>query len=276
MQPGPAFATPSSAAVRRCDNPDGQGGIMAYRNECHFLKTVEDDGNPSTGPDIVEPENESQKTDSSASGFTGQSWMSEQRIPARDSTSNRGLPMQGLPVLPSVSGGSMGGFGQSDSATDNDMSLSPEAQSNRPTPNSSSASDHRPHTNGHQVSGSGPNSFEASPVSAHQPLTSPNAIDSTQQQQPPPPPPPQAYYGGHDAFGINNMNPNQRFPASTTGVPGVSAVAGVGGVAGFEVPSWQDMSSQPGMTPVAEGVLRSLMNMGPMDAMDLSSWDSGN
>jgi len=32
-----------------------------------------------------------------------------------------------------------------------------------------------------------------------------------------------------------------------------------------------------GMQPVGgEGVLRALMSMGPMDAMDLSSWDSGN
>lgn len=32
-----------------------------------------------------------------------------------------------------------------------------------------------------------------------------------------------------------------------------------------------------GIQPVGgEGVLRALMNMGPMDAMDLSSWDSGN
>jgi len=32
----------------------------------------------------------------------------------------------------------------------------------------------------------------------------------------------------------------------------------------------------PNMTPVGEGVLRALMNMGPMDAMDLSSWDMGH
>ncbi|KAG7143533.1 Citrinin biosynthesis transcriptional activator ctnR like protein [Verticillium longisporum] len=38
---------------------------------------------------------------------------------------------------------------------------------------------------------------------------------------------------------------------------------------------WPGMPGQTGMTPMSEGVLRSLMNMGPMDAMDLSSWDSG-
>jgi hypothetical protein len=239
---------------------------MAYRNECHFLKTVEDDGNPAVGPDLVEPENEGQKVDASATGgFTSQGWMSEQQIPNRESSSNRGLPMQGLPVLPSVSGpmyekngaaSSMAGFGQSESTADtNDMSVSPEAQSNRPTPNSSAASDHRPHGNGH-VNGSGPNSFETSPVSAHQALTSPNGVDGTQQP---------SYYGDHNAFGISNMAQNQRFSVPSTAV------------SGFDVPNgWQDLSSQPGMTPVAEGVLRSLMNMGPMDAMDLSSWDSGN
>jgi len=228
---------------------------MAYRNECHFLKTVEDDGNPSTGPDLAEPDLESPKADGSATGFTSQNWMAEHQIRNRESSSNRGLPMQGLPVLPSVSSG-MAGFGQSESTADtNDMSVSPEAQSNRPTPNSSAASDHRPHPNG-QLNVSGPNSFEASPVPTHQALTSPNEVEGTPQQ---------AFYRDPNAFGINNIPPNQRFQVPSTAV------------SDFDVQnSWQDMSSQPGMTPVAEGVLRSLMNMGPMDAMDLSSWDSGN
>ena len=43
---------------------------------------------------------------------------------------------------------------------------------------------------------------------------------------------------------------------------------------------WTHSGMQAGQAgvpaPVPDGVLRSLMNMGPMDAMDLSSWDSGN
>lgn len=37
---------------------------------------------------------------------------------------------------------------------------------------------------------------------------------------------------------------------------------------------WVDMPGQTNMPPVGEGVLRALMNMGPMDAMDLSAWDT--
>lgn len=40
--------------------------------------------------------------------------------------------------------------------------------------------------------------------------------------------------------------------------------------------SWGDMAGQAGMPQVGDGVLRALMNMGPMDAMDLSSWDQNN
>lgn len=44
----------------------------------------------------------------------------------------------------------------------------------------------------------------------------------------------------------------------------------------FALPSgWGDIQGQTDVTPVGEGVLRALMSMGPMDAMDLSSWDSG-
>ncbi|KAG5915522.1 hypothetical protein E4U42_008010 [Claviceps africana] len=44
----------------------------------------------------------------------------------------------------------------------------------------------------------------------------------------------------------------------------------------------QDQASGPGagpipasMAPVGDGVLRALMNMAPMDAMDLSTWGTG-
>lgn len=52
-------------------------------------------------------------------------------------------------------------------------------------------------------------------------------------------------------------------------------------VGGYSIPQaggWNDMNPHPPglQQPVGEGVLRALMNMGPMDAMDLSSWDSGN
>jgi hypothetical protein len=38
---------------------------------------------------------------------------------------------------------------------------------------------------------------------------------------------------------------------------------------------WGDMHAQNTM-PVGDGVLRALMSMGPMDAMDLSSWEAAN
>lgn len=240
---------------------------MSYRNECHFMKTVEDDGNAAAAPSIVEPEQSGEADPNSAStGFGGQGWLSaEQPIPY-GTNNTHSLPLHGNALTPSSgslydksgsSSGRMTGFGQSESSGDNNMSGSPDGdQSNRPTPNSSSASEQRVNMAPGGLHGSGRNSFDASPVTAQQNMDPRGSADGNAN-----------FFNDASAFGIRTgLTPNQRFSMPDT--PG----------ADFGMPhnGWGDLQGQTSMTPVAEGVLRSLMNMGPMDAMDLTSWDATN
>lgn len=126
---------------------------------------------------------------------------------------------------------------------------SPEGQSNGPTPSSNSSD--RVHLSSNQMngaSGGGVNSvprqeFRASPMSPQ-----PNILNS----HPVPVEP-----GTHQNFFAANGYP---MPAGITNQQGFAMGTG-----------WGDMNNQQ-----SEGVLRVLMNMGPMEAMDLSSWDSGH
>ncbi|TDZ21908.1 Citrinin biosynthesis transcriptional activator ctnR [Colletotrichum orbiculare MAFF 240422] len=243
-----------------CDDPEGVQGIMSYRNECHFMKISGDDGNAASAPDIVEPGPEAAGGPSSAStGFGGQSWLSaEQPLPYDAAVPGSALHASTLtPSSGSLydragsSNGNMAGFGRSESSGDINLTGSPEGeQSNRPTPNSSSASEQRMNM------ATGGNTFDTSPVPGHQNGGSQNNLDGGV-----------GFFGDSNTFsmGRTGLTPNQRFSMPDT--PG----------AGFGLPNgWGDLQGQTGMTPVAEGVLRSLMNMGPMDAMDLSSWDAPN
>ncbi|KAF4867999.1 Citrinin biosynthesis transcriptional activator ctnR [Colletotrichum siamense] len=244
-----------------CDDPEGVQGIMSYRNECHFMKVGGDNGNAAAAPSIVEPELDTDGGPNSAStGFGGQNWLSAEP-PIAYEGNRPGVQLRGSVLTPSSgslydksgsSSGHMTGFGQSESSGDNNMSGSPDAeQSNRPTPNSSSASEQRMN-----IASGGSNSFDASPVAGHQNIDSQGNGDANVN-----------FFNDASAFGIRGtgLTPNQRFSMPAT--PGADFGMSNG---------WGDLQGQTGMTPVAEGVLRSLMNMGPMDAMDLSSWDASN
>lgn len=238
----------------QCDTPDG---ILGYRNECLFAKVAGDDANPVTAPDIIEPEQNGQTAETSTStGFGAQAWLAtDPQLTSHDGTSGQSLPIQNTVLTPNS--GPMPGFVQSESGGEN-TDLSPDGvQSNRPTPNSSSASEQRQGmASGAGTAGlnaSGGNSYDASPVTANQNLSGQNGVEGNNFFDP--------------SFGISGagMTPGGRFSIPPTPAND------------FTVPTgWADLSGQTGMTPVAEGVLRSLMNMGPMDAMDLSSWESGN
>lgn len=127
---------------------------------------------------------------------------------------------------------------------------SPEGQSNGPTPNSSNGSD-RIHLAPNQtntgtasgVSSAPRQEFRASPMSPSQ-----NMLNGASMPAEP---------GTHQNFFAANGYP---MPAGISNQQGFAMGTG-----------WADMSNQQ-----SEGVLRVLMNMGPMEAMDLSSWDSGN
>ncbi|OHE90981.1 fungal specific transcription factor [Colletotrichum orchidophilum] len=247
-----------------CDDPEGVQGIMSYRNECHFMKTVGDDGNAASAPNIVEPGQNNEAAPTSAStGFGGQGWLSAEQAMPYGANGTNNLPMHGSSLTPSSgsmydkSGSSSGritGFGQSESSGDNNISGSPDGdQSNRPTPNSTSSDPRVGIAVG--LDGSGRNSFDANSATA-QPNTNPRGSADVNA----------SFFNDAGSFGIRTgLTPNQRFSMPET--PGADFGMSNG---------WGDLQGQTGMTPVAEGVLRSLMNMGPMDAMDLSSWDATN
>lgn len=239
---------PGSKTTPVCDDPEGVQGILAYRNECHFMKMTGDDGNLASAPELVKPSNDNQG--SAPSGFA-QTWLSTdpQSIPVLTPSSGTMYEKNG-----SSSGGPMSGFGESN-GDNQDAQGSPDAgQSNGPTPNSSgTGSDVKAHLAPGPMGGSGPDSsFRASPISPQQNIMGQgHGMDA----------------GGH-----------QGFFGDPTGFTIPSNMGGQQG-GGYAMPpnGWADMNGQaPGMQPVGEGVLRALMNMGPMDAMDLSSWDSGN
>ena len=215
---------------------------MAYRNECHFLKIVGDDGNAATAPDIAEPSNDSQGiNNSNAPPYGTQTWLStEQALPILTPSSGMTFDKGG-----SVSG-PMSGFEDGSGESQNTSGTPNENQSNRPTPNSSHGSDQRTHLNPGQIN-SGHNSFQASPISPNQTLMNPGSLDGSTQ----------GFFADPNAFTM---------PTSLGDQSGA-----------FALPNgWGDIPGQSGVTPVGEGVLRALMNMGPMDAMDLSSWDPNN
>lgn len=218
------------------------------------MKPQGDDGNPATGPDLVDGqgENTGGRTAASGGGFGGgQTWL------ATDQTS--------VPVLTPSSGtmyekngstsGHVSGYGEAN-GDGHDRPGSPDAgQSNGPTPNSSGAgSEPKSHlAPGNMGSAGQENGFHPSPISPQQNMMNQGAPTDA---------------GGHQGF----------FGESLTFSMGHNMAGQQNG--GFAVPqNWgPEMNGQappPNMTPVGEGVLRALMNMGPMDAMDLSSWDSG-
>ncbi|KAK7757826.1 hypothetical protein SLS62_000204 [Diatrype stigma] len=239
-------------------NPQGGGPIM-YRNECNFMKMPGDDGNVANAPDLVNNDEQNQlgtqqrqkQQQGRSNDFLGQQdWMPEdQRLPNQDrGCRGSGALADGNMMIPpdiySAASASRG-FMDSSSGEANDLSGSPNTDgvSNRPTPNSSTtASDHR--QTGTAASGNTP--FDASPrVQAEMDAATAAAA----------------------ASGF--------FPDSMSGgfsLGGGSGGGGAGLTPGSDfniVNGW----NQQTMTPVAEGMLRHLMDM-PMDSMDLSGWDS--
>lgn len=224
---------------------------MAYRNECEYMKSRGDDGNPASGPEIVEPRSGLPGLDSSTSaGFNSQAWLSAEQSMSGMTPSSGGMYDKSGP------GGGHGGSSGDNQGT----SGSPDGgQPGGLTPNSScnggrdGAAESRGHLAPGQIGGSGRNSFRASPISPHQNLMDPGDLGG----------PTQGTFFGDPANGFavsSNMNEQQQQQ----------------GGFGMANGGWGDMAGQQNMPQVGDGVLRALMNMGPMDAMDLSSWDQGN
>lgn len=284
--PRPAWEQRTGADCRPTTEKDGTGpngtaGIMAYRNECQFLRTVEDDGNPVNGPDITTTETTDNSaagvsqtpTSSTGGGNNSQSWHGGDQgssLPTRERGGRGNSPyphMHGLMPMGGTNGYDM------DTSSNGLSGTSPEGggQSSRPTPNSGS-SDQRQNNNGNLAPGSaglrnsssGRASFEASPAAA----------SSSHNPHLPKPTQPQSNMDDASAAAFFDDLPSSAggfgLGEVSTGLTprfSMSDAAGANEYAGWEIPG------QTGMTPVAEGVLRSIMSMGPMDTMDLG-WDT--
>jgi hypothetical protein len=259
--------------------------IMGYSNQCNFMKVPGDDGNPATAPNII---------DIDAAGPPGAANYSPSHQPTTLPTRDRShtgpyLPSHSLAPPPFST---YGPPPEMDTGSSNDLSgTSPDG--NGRTPNSSTtggSSDPQrqnlaPTTsNGHVNGGSGRDSFETSPASSHQninsmPGTAPGDVERNVN----------AFFGANpSSFGMSagvstGLTPDQRFTMTATGDtpssrgPGGSSASGDGSgeFPGHTAPTWADISGQQGMTPVAEGVLRSMMGMGPIDGMDMGWEPSG-
>lgn len=291
-QPAPrnAWGQPTGAECRPTSDKDGAGpngkaGIMAYRNECQFMRALEDDGNPVNGPDLTAPETTPDNstgvslTPTSSNGIGSQSWHGGDRgspLPTRERGSGSG-PYASMRGLLSVSG-DVSVFDM-DTSSNGPSGTSAEGQSNRPTPNSVS-SDPRQNSNlapgsvglrnnNNKSSSSGRTSFEASPAasSSHNPhLPSKQPAAHTMGMD--------AAAAAASAAAFFNDLPSAAGgfglgEASTGLTPrfAMDDAAGANECGGWEIPG------QTGMIPGADGVLGSIMNMGTMDTMDMG-WDT--
>lgn len=221
-----------------CGNSEGVQGILAYRDQSYFTGPRAEDGNPLSGPSL---------DTTNSTGFNSQSWLSAEQS------------MSGL--TPSSGGGGLfdkgaSGAGAGDNQGTNGSPV--EGQSGGPTPNSNSTgrdanSDSRnQHLAPGQMNNSGRNSFNASPISPQQNLMGANDLSSASAAN---------FFGGPSDFSAQQQQPQQQ------------------NAFGMAPDSWGGMSApQQGHVPqqMGDAALRALMNMGPMDAMDLSSWDQGN
>ncbi|KAM3071288.1 hypothetical protein ACMFMG_008878 [Clarireedia jacksonii] len=153
---------------------------------------------------------------------------------------------QGMPITRDMNNN----YGTDGSSTGADSGLSPNADpSNQTTPNSSTASDSRPPNLSHGPNSTNSRSYETSPVSHV-----PGEVRSVDSWFPTP-------------AGYN---------IPTTGMtPGAFNVPDTP-VRSFASPSGWSMGGQQqstGLTPVGEGVFRQMMELGPIDPMDMEIWE---
>ncbi|ETS88129.1 hypothetical protein PFICI_01957 [Pestalotiopsis fici W106-1] len=259
---------PTVAAKIRAQNfgteaCEKRNGLLAYKNECHFLKTTGDDGNAAAAPDIVQPTSNSGMGSNADYNPASQMWMQndQQQLPTREqSTAPDSGPrsMSNPMMFHAGAHPSRTGYVDASSSRTNAMSASPhpDNSSDRPTPNSSSASEHRNGT-------SGRTSFDASPIGVgQQHMTTQAEVDAAAV----------AFFSETNQFNMNtpalNMTAGRGFGMPDTLPDGSNH--------GYAMPdAWNMMPGQTtGMTPIADGVLRHLMDMPPMDAMDLG-WEQG-
>ncbi|KAK8050033.1 hypothetical protein PG994_011763 [Apiospora phragmitis] len=231
-----------------------------YNADPAFPGAGGDSGSSARRPEVVEPEG--QNTAAGGGTSVGYDMLPWDSMPTRDSSTgrhnNENIALPGMPLHAYSMGSNSlntNGFVESQETSSHELSISPhpESLSSRPTPNSSGASE-QPNSGSARVTGSGRTSFEASP---QEPMGMQSDIDAAAT----------SFFTTSNGFGLtgadSGMTPGRGFI-----IPEMTGND-------FTMPNdWGQTQDQSGMTPVAEGVLRNLMNMPPMDAMDLE-WDSG-
>ncbi|KKA30434.1 hypothetical protein TD95_005218 [Thielaviopsis punctulata] len=258
---GSPSACGSSIAFNSMKNPYSSQSPAAalYRNECQFMRVAEDNGNPVQGPNLVDP---LPRPDRAASASMSQSPAHDALLAANwlnaNDRSTPGLSMSNGIVLTPLSGLSATAeapFNNSDpDAMDATMTTEGTASANtHQKPNAPATPEAIAHTAGQPQTGGMGNRVRAGSTRSSLEAATANVSDATAATQ--------AFFSNANAYGMSQAMNNGAFDhgATTNGDEYVS--------------SWANVSTAPSMTPVAEGVLRTLMNLGPMDAMDLSSWD---
>ena len=151
-----------------------------------------------------------------------------------------------------IGGTNSSGYGNGDSSNSADPGLSPDtghSGSNRPTPNSTTPSETR--SGLHPGSTTSRPSYNSSPVASHQRTPATEGSMST-------------FFTTYSNIPETDFTPDGAFTRPET--PGKE----------FPVPNGWEMSAQTtGLTPVGEGVFRHLMELGPIDPMDLG-WEEGS
>lgn len=235
------------------------------------MKTGDSSGDPISGPEIVEadPGRSSNQANTSSMPGVGGRWPNTGAMAYIDRLRSGNAP--------STFGSTMlRGFGNEGSS--GDTSASPDAglASDRPTPNSTASASDRQNGGSNSFtaansSRSGRNSFEASPASSSTNINNGNNNSQAQQDH--------LQSGNIEAFFQNlpgsdfttGLTPNQQFTMPDT--PGKTPGGGATGSNTSDFNWEQFTSGAAGMTPVSEGVLRTMLQMGPMETMDMG-WDA--
>ncbi|KAK7924173.1 hypothetical protein PG985_006227 [Apiospora marii] len=232
-----------------------------YNADPSFPGAKGDSGGSSCQIGVVDPEGQNAATSGRTNDAYDMSpWDSmPSRGPGSGRRNNEDITLPGMSLHAGYTmGGSplkTNGFAGSQNTSSHEMSASPhtDSLSSRPTPNSSGASE-QPNSSSAHVTGSGRTSFDASPRDR---MGTQSEMDAAAT----------AFFSASSGFDLTGAEPGMT-PGRGFIIPEMTGND-------FTMPNgWDQAQDPPEMTPVAEGVLRNLMNMPPMDAMDLG-WDSG-
>ena len=234
-----------------------------FRQECAFLGVPDDAPNPMDDNPRVDTDSKKdlRRESDPPSGTNNQpNW-----VPLRDHSpidhgkdvqrTLQGLALGGIRRSTYGSGElSGGGYVNSETNNVNDSGLSPNtgnSGSDRPTPNSTTPSESRANLQNGQTSGA--TSYETSPASSHNPRGP--VVAPTQSIS--------EFYPDHPDYNI-----------SSTGLTPDNNGYTMPETPGFPVPpGWE--STTTGLTSVGQGVFNQLMDLGPIDPMDLA-WAGGS